>query len=69
MQIICGACALAAEATLGTDGYMIAFPHWFTLRCPQIAKQVMEDGCSEWDECPYMEQAAERAFLHYLARQ
>ncbi len=71
MQIICGACALAADATLGTEGYTIAFPHCFTLRCPQISKQMMNEGggCSECDRCKFMERAAERAFVNYMTRQ
>ncbi len=70
MQVSCLVCGLSAEATLGgTEGYMIALPHCFTLRCPQISKGMMEKGGSGCDECVFMQLAAERAFVNYLTRQ
>ncbi len=70
MLIICGACQLCADATLATEGYTIALPHCFTLRCPQISKETIEgDRSGECKQCPYMERAAERAFVDVLTRQ
>ncbi len=70
MEIACLVCGLSAETMLGNEGYMIALPNCFTLRCPQISKEMMEEGCSgSCTQCKFMERAAERVFVNYLTRQ
>ncbi len=69
MEISCRACAITADATLGIEGYTIALPPCFTLRCPEISKSMMQQDGSGCDECVFMQLAAERVFVNYLTRQ
>ncbi len=69
MKVSCAVCGLSAEATLGNEGYTIAFPHCSTLTCPEISKHPMGKGCSGCDECVFMQLAAERVLVNYLTRQ